>query len=832
MSTSNDEILREFLQETHENLLLLDSDLLTLEKNPSEKSTLAQVFRTLHSVKGTAGFMGLVKLQAVAHAAESLLSRLRAGDFLFNPAIATALLKVVDVIREMLASIESTGEEGTGDYSALLAEVDWLRESGGVSTRTALPQDTMQPASGTMSPSAPALLRPSESASTGAMAEVLAAADLALSAEAAIGATMMMPAIVLPAPQPAISQPFTASLPDVPHIPSAPATTPATTPNYPPNAAPNYPPNAAPAAEVIESRNASAADASIRVDVGLLDKLMTLVGELVLARNQILQYSARQEDDGFLGAVQRLNLLTTELQASVMKTRMQPIGNVLNKFPRVVRDLAMACGKKVRFEMDGQETELDKTLIEAIRDPLTHMVRNAIDHGIETPDVRRSRQKPEEGRLRMDAFHEGGKVIIEIADDGAGIDVARVREKAINNKLVSPEMMARMSQQEILRLVFLPGFSTTDKVTQFSGRGVGMDVVRINIERIGGTVDIESTPGQGTTIRTKIPLTLAIIPALIIVSGGERYAIPQVSLLELVWLDPEQTQRGVERMHGAPVYRLRGNLLPLVFLDEQLQLNVIRGAEQDLNIVVVQADDRPFGLVVDAIRDTEEIVVKPLQKQLKGVAVFAGAAIMGDGRVALVLDVLGLAQRANVTSGAKSRSLSEQDNRTPPAATEGESLLFFEPRGGGHMAIPMSLIARLEEFPRTMLEYLGEREVVQYRGQILPLVDVSHELEQLRCSNSRFAPERQSATRKKTNGTTLDSSADTISVVVCGGSNQRVGLVVEKILDIGNDEISARSRADRPGVLFTAVVKGKVTEFPDVAAIVREVTTDTQQAGI
>ena len=285
-------------------------------------------------------------------------------------------------------------------------------------------------------------------------------------------------------------------------------------------------------------------------------------------------------------------------------------------------------------------------------------------------------------------------------------------------------------------------------------------------------------------------------------------------------------------MHGAPVYRLRGNLLPLVFLDEQLQLEMNRGTEQDLNIVVLQADDRPFGLVVDTIRDTEEIVVKPLQKQLKGVAVFAGAAIMGDGRVALVLDVLGLAQRANVTSGAKSRSLSEQDQRTPPAASEGESLLFFEPRGGGHMAIPMSLVARLEEFPRTLLESLGEREVVQYRGEILPLVDVSQELEQLRCSNSRFAPDRQSARRKMTNGSTLDSSADTISVVVCGGSNQRVGLVVEKILDIGNDEILARSRADRPGVLFTAVVKGKVTEFPDVAAIVRDVTTDTPQAGI
>ena len=411
------------------------------------------------------------------------------------------------------------------------------------------------------------------------------------------------------------------------------------------------------------------ADSNIRVDVGLLDKLMTLVGELVLARNQILQFSDSHEDDGFLGAVQRLNLLTTELQASVMKTRMQPIGNVLNKFPRVIRDLALACGKKVRFEMEGQDTELDKTLIEAIRDPLTHMVRNAIDHGIEPPETRKSRGKADEGRLRMVAYHEGGKVIIEITDDGGGIDVTRIRDKALSAKLVSPEVVARMSRQKILRLIFLPGFSTAERVTRFSGRGVGMDVVRTNIEKIGGTVDIESQPGQGTTIRTKIPLTLAIIPALIIDSGGQGYAIPQVSLLELVRLD--QGLRTIERMHGVPVYRLRGALLPLVFLDEQLQLPAPGTSAADLNIIVLQADDGPFGLVVDAIRDTEEIVVKPLQKQLKGISVFAGAAIMGDGRVALVLDVLGLAQRANVISGAKSRALGTDERPLAPAESAG-----------------------------------------------------------------------------------------------------------------------------------------------------------------
>jgi two-component system chemotaxis sensor kinase CheA len=374
-----------------------------------------------------------------------------------------------------------------------------------------------------------------------------------------------------------------------------------------------------------------------------------------------------------------------------------------------------------------------------------------------------------------------------------------------------------MSRQELLRLIFLPGFSTADRVTQFSGRGVGMDVVRTNIEKIGGAVDIESPPGQGTTIRTKIPLTLAIIPALIIVSGGQRYAIPQVSLLELVRLDPQQALRGIERIQGAPVYRLRGTLLPMVFLDEQLQLAVTRGATDDLNIIVLQADDRPFGLIVDAIRDTEEIVVKPLQQQLKGISVFAGAAIMGDGRVALVLDVLGLAQRASVIPGLKSRAVGERERPAAPAESAGQTLLLFAPSAGGQMAMPLSLVARLEEFPRSSLENLGARQVVQYRGEILPLVDVSRELASLgghACATKRHE----------------DDASDTVSVVVYAAGEQRAGLIVDRILDIVHDQVATRARANRPGVLFTAIVQEKVTEFIDVAALVRAATTDLLQA--
>lgn len=743
----DDEILREFLLETHENLALLDSDLVKLEINPAEKSTLAQVFRTFHSVKGTAGFMGLVKLQAVSHAAENLLSKLRAGEIIFNPPIATALLRVVDAIREILANIESTGAEGAGDYTAVAAEVDRLRQQQ--AKTSVLPPKPVMPA--------PTVETRIELPPPTSMQEISTqefSAQEVPSAE--LGFTL------LSSPQANI--------------------------------------------ETMEKVTAPVADATIRVDVGLLDKLMTLVGELVLTRNQILQHSQTHEDSGLLGAVQQLNLLTTDLQTSVMKTRMQPIGNVLSKFPRIVRDLSIACGKQVRVEIDGQETELDKTLIEAIRDPLTHLIRNAVDHGIESPAVRKARGKPEEGRLKLVAFHEGGKVIVEISDDGSGIDETRVRDKALQAKLITPEDAARMSRQDLLRLIFVPGFSTADRVTQFSGRGVGMDVVRTNLERIGGTVDVESTPGQGTTIRTKIPLTLAIIPALIVGSGGERYAIPQVSLLELVWLDAEHALHKIEWLHGVPVYRLRGKLLPLVFLDEQLQLKAMRREGDELNIVVLQADERPFGLVVDLIRDTEEIVVKPLQKQLKGISAFAGAAIMGDGRVALVLDPVGLAQRANVISGARGRALGEHESSAGTAEVESHALLLFAPTGGGRMAVPLAHVARLEEFPRSRVEPLGKQLVVQYRGEILPLLDISAELASLAVKPSSI----------------LDPvlPTDVVSVVVYDAGAERIGLIVSAILDIVNDPLAVRALANRAGVLFTAVVHDQVTEFVDVAALI------------
>jgi two-component system chemotaxis sensor kinase CheA len=748
------EVHREFLIETHESLSRLDLDLVALEKEPGERQTLARVFRTLHTIKGSAGFLGLQRLLGVAHAAEHLLSALRDGKLVFNEEIASALLRVVDAVRQMLVHVEASDTDGDQDFADLIRELESLRATA----------DGAQP----------------EAAAKG------------------VPATSQVPA-QSPAPASIASSPAATFVASDRPVADAPAP------------------------------GSAASESSIRVDVGLLDKLMTLVGELVLARNQIVQIGSLQENANDAGAVQRLNLLTTELQAGVMKTRMQPIANLWSKFPRVVRDLAVACGKQAVLTMEGQETELDKTIIEAIRDPLTHLVRNAVDHGIEPPAERLARGKPAEGHVTLHAYHEGGKVIIRIGDDGGGIDPQRVRAKAIQAKLITSEQAERLNERELLNLIFVPGFSTADRITQFSGRGVGMDVVRTNVEKIGGAVMIESQPGVGTTVLMKIPLTLAIIPALIITCGGDRYAIPQVSLLELVRLGGDNTRGAVEFIKDAPVYRLRGSLLPLVYLQRQLGLSAPSADKaretatpNDVDIVVLQADDRQFGLVVDGIHDTEEIVVKPLQKQLKGVEVFAGATILGDGRVALILDVVSLARAAKVVSGVRERAATEKQPSTVQQAVDRQSVLLFDLRGSARMAVPLSLVARLEEFPGSVIERVGPRSVVQYRNEILPLIDVARQLRQGRRrgeaeGNGEAAPGRPLS---RVRGT------DTVQVIVYSANGRRVGLVVDRIVDIAEESVVVRSAAQRRGAAFTAVIQGRVTEFLDVEAIVHAALGD------
>jgi two-component system chemotaxis sensor kinase CheA len=741
-----DEVVREFLVESHESLDQLDRDLVALEKDPTSKDRLASIFRTIHTIKGTCGFLSFGKLESVAHVGENLLSRLREGLLVLDADITSALLAMVDAVRHMLANIESTGNDGDNDYAELVARLNELQE----------------------------ILTPSADASSDGDRPSLVDEAHKLTADAALEVAE---------PAPAIEHTIEAF-------------------EAPPEVAPQAArtePSEAPAA------SSSVADTTIRVDVGLLDKLMNLVGELVLARNQILQFTSTQEDSSFVATSQRLNLITTELQEGVMKTRMQPIGNIWAKFPRVVRDVAIACGKQARVEMEGRDTELDKTIIEAIKDPLTHVVRNAVDHGIESPEKRIAAGKPVEGRLFMRAFHEGGQVNIEISDDGAGIDPEKLKAKALQRGLVHPDQLARMGDRELLGLIFLPGFSTAEKITNVSGRGVGMDVVKTNIEKIGGTVDIHSKLGHGTTLKIKIPLTLAIIPALVVSSGNERYAIPQVSLLELVRLEAEQAKRAIESIHGAPVYRLRGNLLPLAYLSRELGHEALPDDEA-VNIVVLQADGRQFGLVVEGINDTEEIVVKPLGKQLKSIATFAGATIMGDGKVALILDVLGLAQRARVVSEVHDRAIADKhDSATTDVDTsELRTLLILGAGDNGRLAVPLDLVDRLEEIPQDSIEHSAEQEVVQYRGQILPLVRLSDVL-----------------------GTPRPEETDRpLHVVVATEQGRTVGIVVDRILDIVEDKLEIRRGVSRHGLLGSAVIQNKVTDLLDVRGIVRNIAVD------
>ncbi len=742
-----DEIVKDFLIESGENLDRLDQELVKLESEPSSKELLASIFRTIHTIKGSCGFLGFARLEKVAHAGENLLARLRDGELKLNAEITSGLLSMVDAVRGMLAKIQETETDGEDDHADLIAHLTKLQ-----------------------SPS-PA----------GCKNEDVAQAPRAETIASSISSDNLT----------APSQP---AVPNVPPIPESSSSS---------------KPASEDGAAAQSVRNADSGVETIRVGVNLLDRLMNLVGELVLARNQLLQFSNNTQDAGFQAVSQRMNLIATELQEEVMKTRMQPIGNVWNKFPRTVRDLALSCGKEVRLEMEGQDTELDRTIIEAIKDPLTHLVRNCVDHGIEAPETRKQVGKQPAGLLKLRAFHEGGQVNIEITDDGAGLNQERIRQKAIERGLVSAQQAARLVDRDIFNMIFLPGFSTAEKVTNVSGRGVGMDVVRTNVEKIGGTVDVQSAAGKGTTVHMKIPLTLAIIPALIVTTAGDRYAVPQVNLLELVRLDGEQGRTALEHVDGAPVYRLRGRLLPLMYLRKELREEPVAAGKRDLpdgvNIVVLRADDRQFGLVVDDINDTEEIVVKPLGKQLKSINAFAGATIMGDGKVALILDVLGLAQRANIVNGIREQARAEEVRSASAQKDKDDerhqAFLLFQYGESGRMAVDLSLVARLEEFPRSQIEIAGDQEVVQYRGQIMPLVRVSEELESERRQKS-------------------DLPQDSLHVVVYSDKGKSVGLVVDRILDIVEEPFVMERHTVRKGILGSAVIQKRTTDILDVAGLV------------
>ncbi|MCB1769499.1 MAG: chemotaxis protein CheA, partial [Candidatus Competibacteraceae bacterium] len=618
-----DEIIVEFLTESLEGLDQLDNKFVMLEQNPDDRDTLASIFRTVHTIKGTCGFLGFSHLEKLAHAGENLLSLLRDGKLNFTQEIASALLTMLDAVRTMLGEIERTESDGEEGYANLIETLNRLKEGG-----SATPPSQPKPAPPSSPPPAPEPVNVPPVVNESSAAENAGTSD--------VGSELLPPGAVFllepvpvpetkPSDSPSTQQPEPTAAPQTPAEPDAKPAAQPTTPPLERTALAPAPERASPV-PVPASGGPSIAESSIRVDVPLLDKLMNLVGELVLARNQIVEYTLLQENPQLMAASQRLNLITSELQEGIMRTRMQPISNIWAKFPRIVRDLSMSCGKQMRVEMEGKETELDKSLIEAMKDPLTHLIRNAVDHGIELPAVRQASGKPPEGCLLLRAYHEGGQVHIEIADNGAGINPIKLRNKALEKGLITLERADAMSDQDLRRLIFLAGFSTAEKITNISGRGVGMDVVKTNIEKIGGLIDLESELGQGTTFKIRIPLTLAIVPALIVTSGKERFAIPQVNLLELIRVTEEQRDAAIEYVHSNPVYRLRGKLLPIVYLNHELGLTA---TAKVLNIVVLQAGQHQLGLVVDQINDTQEIVVKPLDKVLQDIPVFAGATIMG-----------------------------------------------------------------------------------------------------------------------------------------------------------------------------------------------------------
>ena len=697
-----DDLLVDFLTETREGLQSLDGALLQLERNPGDRQVLSEVFRTVHTIKGTCGFLGLSRLEGVAHAAENVLGLWRDGTLAVTGAGVSAILAAVDRIRAIVEGLEATGGEPEGDDAPLKSALE-------ATAKGEAP--------------APAAAAPAES-------------------------------------------------------PSA---------------------EAAPAAE----GGGPGAPQSIRVAVEVLEDLMVLVSELVLTRNQLLQLARVEENSSFTVPLQRLSQITSDLQDGVMKTRMQPIGNAWSKLPRLVRDLTNELGKRIELEMRGAETELDRQVLELIKDPLTHMVRNSADHGLETPEARRAAGKSETGRIILNAYHEGGHIVLEIGDDGRGLNTDRIRQKVLSQGLTTEAELAGMSEHDIHRFIFRAGFSTAAEVTSVSGRGVGMDVVKTNIERIGGLVDLRSREGRGTTFTIKIPLTLAIAAALIVESGGERFAIPQAGVLELVRVGEGQGPR-VERIKDAAILRLRDRLLPLVSLKRLLRLEEGVPAEGTTGFVVVtQVGSQLFGIVVDRVFDTEEIVVKPVAPILRHITMFSGNTILGDGSVIMILDPGGIARASGlgvegVTDNAAPAQAALRDARRT-------AMLLFKAGDGAPRAVPLGLIARLEDLPVERIEQAGDGLVTQYRGRLMPLQALPGVM-------PREAGQRQ-------------------PVLVFGDEERAMGLMVDEILDVMEEALAIDPSGERPGFLGSAVLAGKVTDILDTAFWLRQAQPDWFGAG-
>lgn len=746
-----DDLLQEFVTETNESLDVVDVELVRFEQEPNNKKILDNIFRLVHTIKGTCGFLSLPRLEALAHAAETLMGKFRDGAPASGKSV-TLILATIDRIKEILEALESNQREPDGDDSDLISELE----------RTVSEIARPAPASTASSPS-----RTIGTLTPQVLERPLRPGEVSLDElERAFRETEVDPAIAAALSADAAPKAAKAS--------SREEGTPRES-------------NAAPAKED-ESKSGNQ---SIRVTVDTLEQLMTMVSELVLTRNQLLEIVRRHEDSEFKGPLQRLSNVTAELQEGVMKTRMQPIGNAWQKLPRIVRDLANELGKEIDLEMHGAETELDRQVLDLIKDPLTHMVRNSADHGLESPADRRAAGKPVRGRIRLSAYHEGGQIVIQISDDGRGLNTARIKAKAIAQGLVSEEEAEKLSEAQIHKFIFAAGFSTAAKVTNVSGRGVGMDVVRNNIDQIGGTIDVKSAAGMGASFTIKIPLTLAIVSALIVEAGGDRFAIPQLSVMELVRAR-SNTEHRIERIKDTAVLRLRDKLLPLARLTKVLGLESPNAGEKDDGfIVVVQVGTQMFGIIVDGVFHTEEIVVKPMSSKLRNIAVFSGNTILGDGSVIMIIDPNGIAQSIGSTvSSQLAASEAEAEKKHAPSDERLTSLLVFRAGSAQAKAVPLALITRLEEIDARKIELSNGRHMVQYRGQLMPLIRLNDDV---RVKGEGAQP-----------------------LLVFSDGKRSIALVVDEIVDIVEERLDIQVASENSGVIGSAVIKGQATEIIDV----------------
>ncbi len=744
-----DDLLREFLTETNESLDTVDNQLVRFEQDPNNAKILDNVFRLVHTIKGTCGFLGLPRLEALAHAAETLMGKFRDGMPVTGEAV-TLILSTIDRIKEILGQLEATEAEPEGSDPDLIDKLHHMAEHGASASapETAAPA----PEAGTLTYQIlERPLRPGE----------VSLDDL----ERAFRETAAEP--LVPAPQP---------------VPKAPA---------PAAAAPKPAAKPAPKKTVAEETPESdrVANQSIRVNVDTLEHLMTMVSELVLTRNQLLEISRRHEDNEFKVPLQRLSTVTAELQEGVMKTRMQPIGNAWQKLPRIVRDLSSELGKQIELEMHGADTELDRQVLDLIKDPLTHMVRNSADHGLETPAERAAAGKPEQGTIRLSAYHEGGHIIICIADNGRGLNTERIKAKAVQNGIATEAELEKMSEAQIHKFIFAPGFSTAAAVTSVSGRGVGMDVVRTNIDQIGGTIDIKSVGGEGSSVTIKIPLTLAIVSALIVEAAGDRFAIPQLSVIELVRARANSEHR-IERIKDTPVLRLRNKLLPLMHLKKLLKIDDGTSSDPENGfIVVTQVGNQTFGIVVDGVFHTEEIVVKPMSTMLRHIGMFSGNTILGDGAVIMIIDPNGIAQALGTSVATQHEIADENAAMRASHAEQMTSLLVFRAGSDQPKAVPLALITRLEEINVDKIELSNGRYMVQYREQLMPLVQMD--------------------------GVSVGTEGAQ-PILVFADDGRSMGLVVDEIIDIVEERLNIEVASAQLGILGSAVIKGQATEVIDV----------------